>query len=76
MNVLTKVRLFHSFSDLLRAVFTRFLLKAFSALEQHRFLAMKQRTRRQLQNLTADQLKDIGITQEQADEEMKKGYGE
>ncbi len=45
-------------------------------IKRHQRLAMKQKTRAQLKNLTPEQLDDIGITRAQAQVEMNKGFGE
>ncbi len=61
---------------LVRAVATRGSYRLYDRYCHYRSLYKRQRTRDHLRHLSPEQLDDIGITPQQAQDEMKKGYGQ
>jgi uncharacterized protein YjiS (DUF1127 family) len=74
MNVTYNRSLLDVVLYLIKALIAKSVCGVYQYRQRRQWLKMRQRTRMQLRHLTPEQLDDIGMTRDQADDEMKKTY--
>jgi uncharacterized protein YjiS (DUF1127 family) len=74
MNVTYNRSLLEVVLHLVKALAVNSVCGVYQHYQRRQWLGMRQKTRLQLRHLTAEQLDDVGITRDQADDEMKKTY--